>query len=324
MRAVVVRETGGPEVLVVEERPTPDPGRGEIRVDVAAAGLNYIDVYQRTGAYPLPMPFVAGSEGAGVVSEVGEGVTDVAIGDHVTWAMAPGAGYAEQVVLPSTRAVPVPDGVDDETAAAAMLQGLTVQYLTRSTFPVQAGQTALVHAAAGGVGLLLTQVLTLLGVRVIATTSTEAKAALATSAGADTVIRYDTADVAAEVRELTDGLGVHVVYDGVGAATFQGSIDSLRTRGMFVLYGAASGKVAPVDPALLQAKGSLFFTRPTLAHYAAERDELLERAGELFGWIRSGQLSVRVGARYPLERAADAHRDLEARLTTGKSLIVPD
>ena len=198
-----------------------------------------------------------------------------------------------------------------------------MQYLTRSTFPVQAGQTALVHAAAGGVGLLLTQVLTLLGVRVIATTSTDAKAALATAAGADAVIRYDTADVAAGVRELTDGLGVHVVYDGVGAATFQGSIDSLRTRGMFVLYGAASGKVPPVDPSLLQAKGSLFFTRPTLAHYAAERDELLERSHELFGWIRSGDLSVRVGARYPLERAADAHRDLEARLTTGKSLIVP-
>ncbi|MEO7746286.1 MAG: quinone oxidoreductase [Actinomycetota bacterium] len=323
MRAVVVSETGGPEVLVVEERPTPDPGRGEIRVDVAAAGLNYIDVYQRTGAYPLPLPFIAGSEGAGVVSEVGEGVTDVRIGDHVTWAMAAGAGYAEQVVLPAGRAVPVPEGVDDETAAAALLQGLTVQYLTRSTFPVQAGQTALVHAAAGGVGLLLTQVLTLLGVRVIATTSTEAKAALASAAGADAVIRYDTADVAAEVRELTDGLGVHVVYDGVGAATFQGSIDSLRTRGMFVLYGAASGKVPPVDPAVLQAKGSLFFTRPTLAHYAAERAELLERSGELFGWIRSGELSVRVGARYPLERAADAHRDLEARLTTGKSLIVP-
>ena len=323
MRAVVVRETGGPEVLVVEERPTPEPGRGEIRVDVAAAGLNYIDVYQRSGVYPLPLPFVAGSEGAGVVSEVGEGVDDVAIGDHVTWAMVGGAGYAEQVVLPSSRAVPVPDGVDDETAAAALLQGLTVHYLTRSTFPVQAGQTALVHAAAGGVGLLLTQVLTLLGVRVIATTSTEAKAVLAAGAGADAVIRYDTADVAAEVRELTDGHGVHVVYDGVGAATFQGSIDSLRTRGMFVLYGAASGKVAPVDPALLQAKGSLFFTRPTLAHYAAERDELLERSPELFGWIRSGELSVRVGARYPLERAADAHRDLEARLTTGKSLIVP-
>ncbi len=324
MRAVVVRETGGPEVLVVEDRPTPDPGRGEIRVDVAAAGLNYIDVYQRTGAYPLPLPFVAGSEGAGVVSEVGEGVTDVAIGDHVTWAMAAGAGYAEQVVLPAGRAVPVPDGVDDETAAAAMLQGLTVQYLTRSTFPVQAGQTALVHAAAGGVGLLLTQVLTLLGVRVLATTSTEAKAALTTAAGADAVIRYDTEDVAAEVRELTDGHGVHVVYDGVGAATFQGSLDSLRTRGMFVLYGSASGRVAAVDPAVLQAKGSLFFTRPTLAHYAAERGELLERTHELFGWISSGRLAVRVGARYPLERAADAHRDLEARLTTGKSLIVPD
>lgn len=323
MRAVVVHEAGGPEVLVVEERPTPEPGRGEIRVDVAAAGLNYIDVYQRSGAYPLPLPFVAGSEGAGVVSEVGEGVSDVAIGDHVTWAMVVGAGYAEQVVLPSSRAVPVPAGVDDETAAAALLQGLTVQYLTRSTFPVQAGQTALVHAAAGGVGLLLTQVLTLLGVRVIATTSTEPKAALARAAGADAVIRYDTADVAAEVRELTDGVGVHVVYDGVGAATFQGSIDSLRTRGTFVLYGAASGKVAPVDPALLQAKGSLFFTRPTLAHYAAERDELLERSHELFGWISSGELSVRVGARYPLERAADAHRDLEARRTTGKSLIVP-
>jgi NADPH2:quinone reductase len=323
MRAVVVHETGGPEVLRTQDLPSPQAGPGELRVDVAAAGVNFIDVYHRTGAYPLPTPFVVGSEGAGVVSAVGSGVTGYREGDHVAWAMVPGAGYAEQVLVPAGRAVPVPAGIDDQTAGAVLLQGLTAQYLTRSTYPARPGETALVHAAAGGVGLLLTQVLSSRDVRVIATTSTQSKAALALQAGADDVIRYDEDDVAAEVSRLTGGRGVDVVYDGVGQATFAGSIDSLRTRGMLVSYGSASGKVAPVDPLLLQSKGSLFFTRPTLAHYVADRDELLERSRELFGWVASGELSVRVGARYSVDEAPRAHEDLESRRTTGKSLIIP-
>jgi len=323
MRAVVVPRTGGPEVLVAEDRPTPDPGPGQVRVDVAAAGVNFIDVYFRTGAYPMPTPFVAGSEGAGVVSAVGSGVTDFKEGDHVAWAMVPGAGYAEQVIVPAAQAVPVPDGIDDETAGAVLLQGLTAHYLTRSTYPARAGETALVHAAAGGVGLLLTQVLSSMGVRVIATTSTPDKEALAREAGAAEVIRYDREDVATEVARFTGARGVDVVYDGVGRATFEGSIDSLRPRGVFASYGSASGKVAPVDPTLLMMKGSLFFTRPTLGHYIATRDELLERSRELFGWVASGELSVRVGARYTLDQAGKAHEDLESRGTTGKSLIIP-
>jgi NADPH2:quinone reductase len=323
MRAVVVRKNGGPEVLVTEELPSPDPGPGELRVDVAAAGVNFIDVYYRTGAYPAPTPFVAGSEGAGVVSALGSGVTGLHEGDHVAWAMVTGAGYAEQVIVPAARAVPIPAGVSDETAGAALLQGLTAHYLTRSTYPARPGETALVHAAAGGVGLLLTQVLSARGVRVIATTSSTDKAALAKDAGAAEVIRYDRDDVATEVSRFTEARGVDVVYDGVGRATFDGSIDSLRPRGMFVLYGAASGKVAPVDPQLLASKGSLFFTRPALGHYVAARDELLERSRELFKWVASGELSVRVGARYTLEQAQQAHEDLEGRRTTGKSLIIP-
>src|SRR5665647_814109 len=323
MHAVVIHEPGGPEVLVAQDLPRPDPGPGELRVDVAAAGVNFIDVYYRTGAYPFPTPFIAGSEGAGVVSAVGNGVSGYQQGDHVAWAMVPGAGYAEQAIVPAMRAVPVPAGIDDETAGAVLLQGLTAQYLTRSTYPARPGETALVHAAAGGVGLLLTQVLSTRGVHVIATTSTTSKAALALEAGATEVIRYDKDDVAAEVSRLTDGRGVDVVYDGVGRATFDGSIDSLRPRGMFVSYGSASGKVPPVDPGLLQSKGSLFFTRPTLGHYVATPEELLERSRELFGWVASGELSVRVGARYTVDEARQAHEDLESRRTTGKSLIIP-
>jgi len=305
------------------DRPSPQAGPGELVVDVAAAGVNFIDVYYRTGAYPIQTPFIVGSEGAGVVSAIGSGVSGFQEGDHVAWAMVPGAGYAEQVIVPAVRAVPVPAGIDDETAGAVLLQGLTAHYLTRSTYPAKSGDTALVHAAAGGVGLLLTQVLSARGVRVIGTTSTESKAALALGAGAIEVIRYDRDDVAAEVARLTEGQGVEVVYDGVGQSTFDSSIDSLRPRGMFVLYGAASGKVAPVDPLLLLAKGSLYFTRPSLAHYVAAQDELLDRAREVFGWVASGELSVRVGARYSLDQAQQAHQDLEGRLTTGKSLIIP-
>jgi NADPH:quinone reductase len=323
MRAVVVEQPGGPEALVVRDRPSPEPGPGQVRVDVAAAGVNYIDVYHRTGAYPLATPFVLGCEGAGVVNAVGDGVSTLREGDHVAWAMVNGAGYAEQVAVPADRCVPVPEGIDDETAAAALLQGLTAQYLTTTTYPVHDDEVALVHAAAGGVGLLLTQVLAARGVRVIGTTSTEAKAALAREAGAAEVIRYDSEDVATAVARLTGGRGVDVVYDGVGRTTFEGSIDSLRPRGFFVLYGAASGKIAPVDPHLLQEKGSLFFTRPTLKHHISDRDELLERARELFGWVASGAVSVRVGARYALDDARTAHEDLEGRRTTGKSLVVP-
>jgi len=323
MRAVLVHEPGGPDVLVAQDLPSPEPGRGELRVDVAAAGVNYIDVYHRTGAYPLPIPFIVGAEGAGVVSAVGIGVTGCQVGDHVAWAMVPGAGYAEQVIVPAERAVPVPAGIDDKTAGAVLLQGLTAHYLTRSTYPVRAGETALVHAAAGGVGLLLTQVLTAQGVRVIAATSSADKAALAREAGAADVIRYDMDDVSAEVSRLTGTRGVDVVYDGVGRATFDGSINSMRPRGMFVLYGAASGAVAPVDPHLLQSKGSLFFTRPTIVHHIADRAELLERSRDVFAWVASGQLSVRVGARYTIDQARQAHEDLEGRRTTGKSLIIP-
>jgi NADPH2:quinone reductase len=323
MRAVVVHEHGGPGVLTAQEMPSPEPGPGQLRIEVAAAGVNFIDVYYRTGVYPLETPFIVGSEGAGLVTAIGADVTGYLEGDHVAWAMVPGAGYAEQVIVPVDRAVRVPAGIDDETAAAVLLQGLTAHYLTRSTYPVRSGETALVHAAAGGVGLLLTQVLSAQGVRVIATTSTEEKVALAREAGAAEVIRYDKEDVASEVSRLTDGHKVDVVYDGVGRATFDGSIDSLRPRGMFVLYGAASGPVAPVDPLLLLSKGSLFFTRPTLGHYVASRDELLERSRELFEWVASGALSVRVGARYTLDQARQAHEDLESRRTTGKSLIIP-
>lgn len=323
MQAVVVHSPGGPQALVVEERPDPRPEEGQVLVDVRAAGLNYIDVYQRTGKYPLPTPFVAGSEGAGVVAAVGPGVDGVQLGDAVAWAMVPGAGYAERVVVPADRLVPVPDGVDLQTAAAVMLQGMTAHYLVTSTCPLADGSVALVHAAAGGVGLLLTQAAVARGARVIGTTSTQEKARLAGEAGASHVIRYDEVDVAEQVRRLTDGRGVDVVYDGVGRATWEGSLDSLRPRGLMVLFGAASGAPDPVDPNVLNTKGSLFLTRPSLAHHIATREELLWRAGEVFDWVRSGALSVRIGARYPLAEAARAHEDLEARRTTGKSLLLP-
>lgn len=323
MQAVVVHSPGGPQALVVEERPDPRPEQGQVLVDVRAAGLNYIDVYQRTGKYPLPTPFVAGSEGAGVVAAVGPGIDEVQVGDAVAWAMVPGAGYAQRVVVPADRLVPVPAGVDLETAAAVMLQGMTAHYLVTSTCPLAEGSVALVHAAAGGVGLLLTQAAVARGARVIGTTSSQEKARLAGEAGASDVIRYDEVDVAEQVRRLTDGRGVDVVYDGVGRATWEGSLDSLRPRGLMVLFGAASGAPDPVDPNVLNTKGSLFLTRPSLAHHIATREELLWRAGDFFDLVQSGALSVRIGARYPLAEAGRAHEDLEARRTTGKSLLLP-
>jgi NADPH2:quinone reductase len=323
VRAVVVEQTGGPEALIVKEVDAPTPGPGEILVDVAASGVNFIDTYQREGLYPKPLPFVVGSEGAGTVAQVGADVEGVSVGDVVAWAMVDGGGYAEQVVVPAARVVPVPDGVDPEVAAALMLQGMTAHYLCESTYPVVAGETALVHAAAGGLGLLLTQMLARKGVRVIGTTSTEEKAALARGAGAAEVVLYTEVDLVEEVRRLTDGRGVDVVYDGVGRTTFDASLDCLRRRGMMVLLGASSGPVPPFDPQVLNQKGSLFLTRPTLAHYVASREELLERGGAVLAQVAAGDLDVRIGGRYSLDDAARAHEDLEGRRTTGKLLVVP-
>jgi len=321
-KAIRIYETGGPEVMTLTELEQPKPGPGDLLVDVAAAGVNFIDVYHRSGAYPVKPPLVLGAEGAGTVREVGADVTDFRVGDLVAWAAAPGS-YAEQVVVPASVAVAVPDGIGERTAAATMLQGLTAQYLLKSTYPVTAGETVLVHAAAGGMGLLLTQWATHLGARVIGTVSTAAKAELARAAGADEVIRYTERNVADEVRRLTDGTGVHVVYDGVGKDTFEASLASLRRRGMLVLFGASSGPVPPFDLQRLNAAGSLFVTRPTLAHHAAERAELLERATDVFDTILAGRLTIRIGHEYPLADAAQAHVDLQARRTTGKLLLIP-
>jgi NADPH:quinone reductase len=322
MRAIQVQQYGGPEALQLVDIASPRPGPGQVLVDVAAAGVNYIDTYQRSGIYRVPLPIVLGAEGAGTVAEVGEGVTDLGPGDRVAWAAAPGS-YAQQVVLDVDRALPVPDGMSDEQAAALPLQGLTAHYLCTSTYPVQPGDTVVVHAAAGGVGLLLTQMVKLRGGRVIATVSTEAKAELARGAGAEEVIRYDEVDFAPEVRRLTDGEGVAAVYDGVGKDTFDGSMAVLRPRGMLVLFGASSGPVPPVDPQRLNAGGSLFLTRPSLGHYTATKDELRGRARDLFGWVTGGTLDVRVGGRYPLAEAGRAHEDLQGRRTTGKLLLLP-
>ncbi|WP_109472728.1 quinone oxidoreductase family protein [Ornithinimicrobium cavernae] len=323
MRAVVVSEQGGPEVLELVERETPEPGEGQVRVDVQAAGVNFIDIYQRSGAYAMQLPFVAGSEGAGTISAVGPGVADLAVGDLVTWAMVAGTGYAEQTLVAADRLIRVPAGVEAEQAAAVMLQGMTAHYLVESTFPAREGQTALVHAAAGGVGLLLCQMLAAKGVRVIGTTSTPEKAELAREAGADEIVFYREQDVVTEVRRLTDGEGVHVVYDGVGASTFDAGLDVLRPRGTMVLFGASSGAVAPVDPQVLNAKGSLFLTRPSLAHYVADPAELAERAGSVLGQVADGTLTVRIGGRYPLAEASRAHADLAGGGTTGKLVLLP-
>ena len=323
MRAVVVTRHGGPEVLEVQELPDPSPGPDDLVVEVEAAGVNFIDVYQREGRYPLDLPFVAGLEGAGTVCEVGPHVRDAQAGDRVAWAMVNGTGCTTRAVVPAARAVPVPDGVSTEQAAAVLLQGMTAHFLCESTCPVQAGEDVVVHAAAGGVGLLLTQMVSRKGGRVIGTVSTEEKETLARGAGASDVVRYDREDLVERVRALTSGRGVRVVYDGVGQATFDASLDCLAPRGMLVLFGAASGAVQPVDPMILAGKGSLFLTRPSLAHYVEDRNELLLRAREVFAQVRRGELEVRVGARYPLEEAARAQQDLAGRVTTGKSLVLP-
>jgi NADPH:quinone reductase len=322
MRAVVVKEHGGPEVLQISEWPDPGPGPGQLLVEVAAAGVNFMDCYQREGRPPYrdALPYIPGAEGAGTVAALGPDVARFAVGDRVAWTGLPGS-YAERVVIPADRALPVPDGLDLEVAAAALLQGMTAHYLCHSTYPVEPGDVVVVHAAAGGVGLLLTQMVALRGGIVIATTSTDAKAELARQAGAQHVVGYP--DFTDAVREVTGGSGAAVVYDSVGQATFDASLSALRPRGYMVLYGASSGPVPPLDPQRLNTGGSLFLTRPTLAHYIARRDELFQRAGDVFSWIRNGQLTVRIGGRYPLADAARAHEDLQARRTTGKLLLLP-
>jgi NADPH2:quinone reductase len=320
MRAVVVSELGGPEVLTAGQRPDPEPGPGQVLVEVAAAGVNFKDVYHRSGVYPQQLPYVPGEEGAGTVLAAGDGADGLAPGDRVAWCAAPGS-YAERVAVPAAHAVPVPDGIDLKVAAAVLLQGLTAHYLCRSTYPVQPGQVSVVHAAAGGVGLLLTQMIKSLGGIVVATTSSADKAALAERAGADYVTSYD--EFPAVTRTASEGRGADVVYDGVGQATFDASLASLRPRGMMVLFGGSSGQVPPFDLQRLNRGGSLYVTRPTLGHYIADRAELLWRSGDIFAAIAQGALDVRIGAEYPLADASRAHADLTARRTTGKVLLVP-
>ncbi|MGD9528629.1 quinone oxidoreductase family protein [Pseudonocardia sp.] len=323
MRAVVVARHGGPEVLTPTETPDPEPAAGEVLVEVAAAGVNYIDTYQREGIYPTKVPFVLGLEGAGRVRAVGSGVEGVAPGDRLAWCEVPGS-YAELVAVPATHAVPVPDGVSDEIAVGALLQGMTAHFLVNDTFRVAPGDDVLIHAAAGGVGLMLTQMAAAKGARVIATVSTSAKGELARGAGAADVIRYtEVDDVAAAVRDLTGGVGVAAAYDSVGRTTFDASLASLRKRGTLVLFGAASGPVPPVDPQRLNAGGSLFLTRPKLFDHVDTRESLTARAAAVYAAVADGTLDVRIGHRYPLDKAREAHEDLQGRQTTGKLLLIP-
>jgi NADPH2:quinone reductase len=322
MKAVRVHNYGGPEVLTLEDIPVPEPRPGEARVKIEASGVNFIDIYHRTGLYPLKTPFTLGMEGAGVVDAVGEGVTEVKNGDRVAYAMISGS-YAEYATVPAVKLAPLPSNLDSKAAAALMLQGMTAHYLTHSTYPLNRGETALVHAAAGGVGLLLVQIAKMRGARVIGTVSTEDKAQLAKQTGADEVILYTQADFSAETKRLTAGAGVDVVYDSVGATTFEKSLDCLRPRGYLALFGQSSGPVPSVDPAKLAGKGSLFLTRPSLPHYILNRAELLKRAGDLFHWAASDELKLRIDKTFSLTEAAEAHRLLESRKTTGKLVLVP-
>ena len=322
MKAVRVHKYGGPEVLTLEEIPVPEPKAGEARVKIEAIGVNYIDIYQRTGLYPLQTPFTLGTEGAGIVDAVGPNVTEVKKGERVGYASIPGS-YAEYAIVPAARLVPIPSNIDARSAAALMLQGMTAHYLTHSTYPLKKGDTALLHAAAGGVGLLLIQIAKQLGATVIGTVSTEAKAKLAKEMGADYLILYTQTDFLAEVKKLTDGRGVNVVYDSVGQTTFDKSLDCLRPRGYLVLFGQSSGPVPPFDPGKLAAKGSLFLTRPSLPHYTLERSELLQRANDVFNSTATGRLKVKIDKTFPLAEAAEAHRQLEGRKTTGKVILLP-
>jgi len=317
-----VQQTGGPEAMQWVELPTPQPKADEAVVKLAASGVNFVDVYYREGRYKAALPFVPGQEGAGEVTAVGGEVKSVKVGDHVAWTGLLGS-YAEYAAVAADRLVPVPQGVSDREAAAAMLQGMTAHYLSHDTYPLQRGETALVHAAAGGVGLLLVQMAHNIGARVIGTVSTEEKAKLARQAGADEIILYTQADFEAETKRLTGGKGVDVVYDSVGKTTFDKSLNVLRPRGFMVLYGGSSGAVPPFDLVALSQKGSLYITRPTLAHYTATREELVARSGAVFGMMASGKLKLRIEHTYPLAEARRAHQDLEGRKTTGKLLLIP-
>ncbi len=322
-KAIRIKETGGPEVLRLEEVEVGDPGPGEARVRQSAVGLNFIDVYHRTGLYPMDLPFTPGLEGAGTVEAVGEGVSEVAVGDRVAYAGGPPGAYAEVRLAPAAKLVRLPDDIAEEIAAAVMLKGLTAWYLARKTHRIARGETVLVHAAAGGVGLLLCQWARHLGATVIGTVGSDDKAELAAEHGCDHPIVYTREDFTKRVRELTDGDGVPVVYDSVGASTWEGSLGSLARRGLMVSFGNASGPVPPFSPIVLSQRGSLYLTRPTMMDYTATREELVEGAGELFDVIRSGAVRVVIGARYALADAAEAHRALEGRETTGSTLLLP-
>ncbi|MFZ0417861.1 MAG: quinone oxidoreductase [Candidatus Sulfotelmatobacter sp.] len=322
MKAIQVKQVGGPEAMELVELPVPQPKANEAVIKLAASGVNFIDVYFREGRYKAPLPFVLGQEGAGVVTEVGADTMSVKVGDRVAWTGLPGA-YAEYAAVPADRLVPIPQRVSEQQAAAAMLQGMTAHYLSHDTYPLKQGETALVHAAAGGVGLLLVQMAHNIGARVIATVSTEEKAKLARAAGAHEVILYTQADFEAETKRLTGGKGVDVVYDSVGRTTFEKGLNILRPRGMMVLFGGSSGAVPPFDLVALSQKGSLYVTRPTLVNYIATRDELVARSSAVFGMMATGKLQLRIEHTYPLAKAQQAHRDLEGRKTTGKLLLVP-
>ena len=322
MKAIRIHAVGGPEVCRYEEVPDPTPGAGQVLIAIEAVGVNFIEVYQRTGLYPVPLPATPGSEAAGAIVAVGPGVTEFRAGDRVAWQGGSGA-YAERAAVPVERVVRLPDGVDTKQGAAAMLQGMTAHYLACSTFPLAPDHTCLVHAAAGGVGLLLCQIAKRRGARVIGTVSTPQKAALARAAGADDVVLYTEQDFEAEVKRVTGGAGVQVVYDSVGRTTFERGLRCLAPRGTMVLFGQSSGPVGPFDPQVLHQRGSIFLTRPALGHYTATRAELLERANEVLGWVRDGVLRLRIEREFPLSRADEAHRQLQARATTGKLLLIP-
>jgi NADPH:quinone reductase len=320
---VQVHQPGGPESMRLADAPIPEPGPGAARVRVAASGVNYIDVYFRTGLYKADLPVTPGSEAAGTVDAVGPDVSEVAVGDRVAYAMVRGS-YSEYTIVPASQLVKLPDSIDFSAAAAALLQGMTAHYLTHSTYRVQEGDTVLVHAAAGGAGRLIAQMARARGARVLGTVSTPVKAAVAREAGVHDTILYTEVDFEEEVRRLTDRQGVHVVYDSVGQTTFDKSLGCLRRRGMLVLFGQSSGPVRPLDPQVLNTRGSVYLTRPSLAHYLDDREELLWRAGDVLNAVASGRLTLHIDRTYPLAEAASAHRDLEARRTTGKLLLVPD
>jgi NADPH:quinone reductase len=322
MKTIHVKEPGGPEQMQLVDVPTPSPGPKQALIRMAAIGVNFIDVYFRKGLYKADTPIVLGNEGAGTVEAVGSEVTEVAVGDRVAWAMQRGS-YAEYALVPGSLLVKIPEGVDFQMAAAAMLQGMTAHYLTHSTHLLQPGETCLVHAAAGGTGSLIAQMAKMLGARVFGTVSTEEKAQVARQAGVDETILYTQQDFEAEVKRLTGGRGVDVVYDSVGQSTFDKSLNSLRPRGLLALFGQSSGPVPPFDPNILNGKGSLYLSRPSLAHYLMTREELLWRAGDVLKWIAAGKLKLRIDRTYPLANAAAAHRDLEGRKTAGKLLLIP-